>query len=184
MYIPEQLLLVLGLSMDGFAAAVCMGIAAGRHRKTVPITVLVSGCHVGMVVLGCLLGAGFRRWMEALYPWLAASLLLALGGNMLRTAGEEDTLPRQMAMGHMALLAFATSIDAFTVGVAFALMEVSALRAGWMVAAVMGALSLAGALLGSRVGARHRKRARQLGGVILCILGLKLLWGALGMLSF
>lgn len=182
MHIPEQLLLVLGLSMDGFAASVCMGIAHRGKKNILPIVALVSGFHVGMVLLGCWLGAGFRRWMEAFYPWLASALLLALGANMLRTAGEEGPLPREMALGGMALLAFATSLDALTVGVAFALMEVPPLRAGLMVTGVMGSLSLTGAALGSRVGARRRKRARQAGGVILCILGFRLLWGALGTL--
>lgn len=169
--------------MDGFAASVCMGIARREQRSIAPIAALVSGFHVGMVVLGCLLGLGFRRWMETFYPWVAAALLLALGGNMLRTAGEDDTVSGDTSLRRMALLAFATSLDAFTVGVAFALMEVSALRAGWMTGAVMGLLSVLGARFGSAVGRRHRKTARQAGGLILCILGLRLFWSAVTTLS-
>ena len=180
MYIPEQLLLVLGLSMDGFAAAVCMGMAAGREqrKKLLPIAALVSGFHVGMVLLGCLIGVGFRRWMGLIYPFAAGGLLLGLGVQMLRTAGEEDTVDRGLTLGRMTALSAATSLDALTVGVTFSLMEVPPLRAGWMTAAVMGALALAGAALGHRVGAGHRKRARQAGGLILCILGARMILGA------
>lgn len=182
MHIWEELLLVLGLSMDGFAVSVCMGMALGK-RGRYSIVAMVSGFHVAMVVLGCFLGLGFRRWMEEFYPWLAAALLLALGGNMLRTAGEEDALRAGLTPGGMAALALVTSLDAFTVGVAFSLMEVSALRAGAMTALVMGTLSLLGARFGGAVGKKYRKTARLAGGCILCILGLRLLWSALGTLS-
>ncbi len=178
----EELLLVLGLSMDGFAVSVCMGMALGK-RGRYSIVGMVSGFHVAMVVLGCFLGMGFRRWMEEFYPWAAAALLLALGGNMLRTAGEEDTFGSGLRRGAMAVLALATSLDAFTVGVAFSLMEVPALRAGILTGLVMGTLSLLGARFGGAVGKRHRKTARLAGGCVLCIMGLRLLWSALGTLS-
>ena len=187
MHILEQLLLVLGLSMDGFAASVCMGMAAeegirGRRDKY-RIVALVSGCHVGMVVFGCWLGAGFRRWMEEFYPWFAAALLLGLGANMLRTAGEERDCPRGLGIGTMVVLSLATSMDALTVGVAFSLMGVPALRAGCLTAGVMGTLSMAGAYFGGAVGQGHRKTARLAGGLVLCVLGLRLLMSALGTLA-
>ncbi len=181
MYIPEQLLLVLGLSMDGFAAAVCMGMAAGREQKKMicPITLLVSGFHVGMVLLGGILGAGVRRWMGLVYPFAAGGLLILLGLHMLRTAGEDAVIARGLTLGSMAALSAATSIDALTVGVTFALMEVPPLRAGAMTGFIMGSLALAGAAFGSHIGAGHRKRARQAGGLILCVLGLRMILGAL-----
>jgi len=181
LYIPEQLLLVFGLSMDGFAAAVCMGMAAGteRGKKLFPIVALVSGFHVGMVLLGHVIGAGFRQWMGLLYPFAAGGLLLALGIHMLLTAGEDAVLTRGLTPGSMVLLSAATSIDALTVGVSFALMGVSPLWAGSMTAAVMGALAFLGAAFGSGIGAAHRKRARRAGGLILCILGLRMILGAL-----
>lgn len=181
LYIPEQLLLVLGLSMDGFAAAVCMGMAAGGavRRRIYPIAALVSACHVGMVLLGCLIGAGFRRWMGLVYPWVGGGLLLLLGAQMLRTAGEDVSLEGELTLWRMTALSAATSIDALTVGVTFALMGVSPLRAGSMTALVMGTLALLGAALGRRVGAGHRKGARLAGGLILCILGLRMILGAL-----
>ena len=181
LYIPEQLLLVFGLSMDGFAAAVCMGMAAGgsRRKKICPIAALLSGFHVGMVLLGFVIGTGFCRRMGLIYPFAAGGLLLVLGIHMLRTAGEDIALTRGLTAGSMAALSAATSIDALTVGVSFALMGVSPLWAGGMTAVVMGALALLGAAFGSGIGAKHRKRARQTGGLILCILGLRMILGAL-----
>lgn len=173
--------------MDGFAASVCMGMAAGEgirgRRDKYLIVALVSGCHVGMVLFGCGLGVGFRRWMEEFYPWLAAALLLGLGANMLRTAGEERVCGQGIGIGAMVTLSLATSLDALTVGVAFSLMEVSALRAGCLTAVVMSTLSLLGAYFGSTVGQEHRKTARLAGGLILCVLGLRLLMSALGELA-
>ena len=82
-----------------------------------------------------------------------------------------------------AALSLATSLDAFTVGVAFSLMEVPVLRAGGLTLLVMGALSILGAWFGGSVGKRHRKTARLAGGLILCILGFRLFWSALGTLT-
>ncbi len=186
LHILEQVLLVLGLSMDGFAASVCMGMAAGegghKRRDKYRIVALVSGCHVGMVLLGRGLGEGLCHWLGVYYPWITAALLLGLGANMLRTAAEEENYDRGLDLSTMATLSLATSLDALTVGVAFAMMGVPALRVGGLTAAVMGGLSMAGACLGSSVGRRHRKTARVAGGLILCLLGLRLFMGALGTL--
>lgn len=180
----EELLLVLGLSMDGFAASVCMGIALGpESRGRYRIVALVSGCHAAMVVLGCWLGMGLQGWIGTAWPWVAAALLLALGANMLRTAGREENCKAGLTPGAMAALSLATSLDAFTVGVAFSLMEVPMLRAGGLTLLVMGALSILGAWFGGSVGKRHRKTARLAGGLILCILGFRLFWSALGTLT-
>lgn len=179
MVLSEQLLLVFGLSMDGFAAAVCMGMAAGeeRQKKIYPIAALVSAFHVGMVLLGCFMGVGLQHLMGDIYPWLAGGLLLVLGLHMLLTAGEDAVLTGGLTMGSMAALSAATSIDALTVGVSFSLMEVPPLRAGLMTAAVMGVLGLLGAAFGSSIGAAHRKGARLTGGFILCVLGLRMILG-------
>ena len=184
MHILEQLLLVLGLSMDGFAASVCMGMAAGP-RRIGPIVAIMSGFHVGMLLLGYAVGAGLPDSLTAMYPWAAGLLLAAMGARMLRQAREPEEAPRGgQTAGSIAALSLATSIDAMTVGVAFAMMEVPAVRAGAMVAVVMGTLSTVGASFGSRVGQNRRRAARTAGGAILCLLGLKMLLGAMGVISF
>ena len=180
----EQLLLILGLSMDGFAASVCMGMAADGKRIW-PIVAIMSGFHVGMLLAGYAIGAGLPDSLAAVYPWAAALLLAGMGVNMIREARRpEESCPRRKnTAGSIAALSLATSIDAMTVGVAFAVMEVPAFRAGGLVALVMGSLSTFGAAFGSRVGQNRRRAARTAGGAILCLLGLKLLLSALGVIS-
>ncbi|MCC8357181.1 MAG: manganese efflux pump [Oscillospiraceae bacterium] len=178
----EQLLLVLGLSMDGFAASVCMGVAAGR--KIGPVAGLISGFHVLMLLAGYALGAGCPEGIAHIYPWLAAALLTGMGLNMMRQAGAEEPQSAQGAALSMAALAMATSVDALTVGVAFAFLEVPAGQAGALVAADMGSLSLIGAAFGSHFGAAYRRAARLGGGLVLCLLGIKLVLSCLGVVSF
>ena len=168
--------------MDGFAASVCMGMAAGR--RIWPIVGLISGFHVLMFMTGYGLGAGLPDSFGAIYPWAAALLLTGMGVNMVRKAGEPEEDCGSTAPASMAVLALATSLDAMTVGVAFALMGAPALRAGALVALVMGSLALGGSAFGSRVGQHRRQAARTAGGVILCLLGLKLLLNALGVIRF
>ena len=183
MHILEQFLLVVGLAMDGFTASVCMGMAAGR--RIWPIVGLISGFHVGMLLAGYALGASLPDGLAAAYPWAAAALLIGMGLNMIRLAGEaESACSAGGTLASMAALALATSVDAMTVGAAFALMEVPPLTAGGLMGAVMLSLSLAGSLFGSRIGLVRRRAARTAGGAILCLLGLKLLLNALGVVSF
>lgn len=183
MHILEQLLLVLGLAMDGFAASVCMGMAAGR--RIWPIVCLISGFHVAMLLSGYGLGASLPDSLTAVYPWAAALLLMGMGANMIREAREPETEPcaKSQALG-MTALALATSLDAMTVGVAFALIGVSPWFAGGLMGAVMVTLSLIGSLFGSHIGRARRRAARTAGGVILCLLGVKLLLNAMGVISF
>ena len=184
MHILEEFLLVLGLSMDGFAASVCMGMAAGG-RRIGPIVAIMSGFHVGMLLLGYAIGVGLPDALAAMYPWAAGLLLAGMGTKMLMEARKPEEEPRAgQSAASIAALSLATSIDAMTVGVTFAVMAVPALRAGAMVAAVMGSLSTLGAALGGRVGRSRRRAARTAGGAILCLLGLKLLLGALGVIGF
>lgn len=172
MFVYEEILLILGLSMDGFAASVCLGIELGRRRAG-PVVLTITGFHVGMLLMGFLLGAGVRGVWEGVFPRVAAALLILLGLNMLRTARQEETV-KDGGWLSMAALAFATSIDAMTVGMALALMGASALRGACMTAVVMGILSLFGALFGIKVGEKHRMIARIAGGVVLIGLGLRM----------
>ncbi len=182
MHFLEQLLLVLGLSMDGFAASVCMGVAAGR--KIGAVTGLISGFHVLMLLVGYALGAGCPESIAHIYPWAAAVLLAGMGLNMMRQAGKEDPQCSSGAVLSTAALALATSVDALTVGVAFAFLEVPAWQAGALVAVVMGSLSLTGAAFGSHFGATCRRAARLGGGMVLCLLGIKLVLNCLGVINF
>ena len=175
----EELLLIFGLSMDGFAASVCLGMELGR-KKYPPIILSISGCHISLLLLGYALGAGVSGLLDGVFPWISGVILGLLGLNMLRSAGEEAPKPRGGGVLSIGALAFATSIDAMTVGVALALMEVPGWHAALYTALVMGTLSFIGAFLGGRLGAKYRFGARLSGGGILTLLGLKALLEALG----
>ncbi len=178
MLFREELLLILGLSMDGFAASVCLGAARDR-RGLAPVVLCVTGFHVGMLLAGWVLGAGVRGLCAAALPWAAGLILLFLGAEMLRTADREEAARPGGTPLSLAAPALATSVDALTVGAALALTEAAPLPAAGLTAAVMGALSLAGAALGGRVGQKHRRAARLAGGAILAALGFKTLLGAM-----
>lgn len=179
----EQLLLVLGLAMDGFAAAVCMGLSMKEHkgRRAFLAVTLVTGFHVLMFVLGHIFGEHCSRWLERLCIWLPGLLLTALGLNMLREAINKrrggDTVPGAMGPRELWALAFGTSIDAMTVGLSFAMLRVSLWPAVLLVLAVMGVLAVIGVSFGRVIGIRMRFGAEMAGGLILCALGLKNLWG-------
>lgn len=174
----EELALILGLSMDGFAASVCMGIELGR-RGLVRTVLFITGFHVAMLLAGYALGAGVRGVLAGVFPWIGGLILALLGANLLRTAGREEEKSAGGTLLSAAALAFATSVDAMTVGVALALSGAAACEAGMMTALVMGALSLLGAAFGGRIGRRFRRGARLAGGAILTLLGLRMLLGAI-----
>ena len=132
-----------------------------------------------MLLAGYALGASLPDSLAAAYPWVAAVILTAMGANMIRTAGEEECGGGR-DLASMAALSLATSVDAMTVGAAFALMGVRPALAGGLMGTVMVTLSLVGSLFGSRIGRARRRAARTAGGAILCLLGLKLLLNAMG----
>lgn len=181
MVLMEELMLVLGLSMDGFAASVCLGMELGR-KKYPPIILLISGCHVMMLLVGYALGMGLKELWTEIFPCITGGILTLLGLRMLRASGQEDGARTGGGILSIAALALATSVDAMTVGVAFALMGTPAWRAGLLTALVMGTLSVIGASLGGRFGKRRRFAARITGGAILLLLGLRSLLEALGLI--
>ena len=181
MGIIEQILLILGLSMDGFCASICMGMTAGRRRLS-SIVLLISGFHVTMLLTGMALGAALPDALQAAFPWAAGFLLCFMGVNMVRKASDPEASAADLSIASTAELTLATSLDAATVGVAFALMDVAPIRAAALTAVIMGTLSVTGATVGACVDHRRRCAARQVGGVILSFLGLRLLLTAAGVI--
>lgn len=170
----EQLLLIFGLAMDGFAASICMGLSVASRRQGIYAAAVVTAFHIALFAVGHTLGAAFAP-LAAAGPLVGAAILCALGGNMLRetlaAAGED--IPRGFDMRHAAALGFSTSVDAMTTGFSFALLSVPLGRPLLLVAAVMGSLSLFGVWAGRRLGARFRRGARLAGGGVLLALGVR-----------
>lgn len=171
--------LAVGLSMDAFAVAVCKGLAL--KKATVPHMALVGlwfgGFQALMPVVGYFAGVRFRDAIVSVDHWIAFGLLALIGGNMIRESfsGEDEEADASLSPGKMLPLAVATSIDALAVGVGFAFLDVNI----WLAAALIGVttflLSGAGVKAGALFGAKYKSRAELAGGVILIILGIKIL---------
>ena len=186
MGIAELFILAVGLSMDAFAVSVCKGLSI---QKLKPRHAVIVGAWFGafqalMPAIGWLLGSAFADMIEAVDHWIAFVLLALIGGNMIREAlgHEEEDADPSLAPIAMLLLAAATSIDALAVGVTFAFLRVAVVPAVTLIGVCTFAISAAGVKIGNVFGARYKSRAELLGGIVLVLIGLKILLDHLGFL--
>jgi putative Mn2+ efflux pump MntP len=186
--IISVILLGVGLAMDAFAVSVCKGLSVGEVKQKHLITAgLWFGLfQAGMPVIGYLIGDRLHGYIEQVDHWVAFILLASIGVNMLKEAfsgKEEKPADASFGVKTMLVMAVATSIDALVVGVALAMEEETNI---WLSAAVIGvitfALSAAGVKLGSVFGKKYEKKARIAGGIILILIGLKVLLEHLGVI--
>lgn len=184
----ELFIIAVGLSMDAFAVSVCKGLAVQKVslRHAAIAGLWFGGFQALMPLLGWLLGSRFQSAIERFDHWIAFVLLLILGINMLREAfGEEDECTNSsFAWRIMLTMALATSIDALAIGVTFAFLKVSILPAILLIGVTTFLLSALGVRLGNVFGQRYQKAAEILGGVILILMGFKILLEHLGILNF
>lgn len=184
----ELLILAVGLSMDAFAVSICKGLAIGKTKKK---HMIIAGLWFGgfqalMPALGYLLGSSFAGYIKSVDHWVAFILLAGIGGNMLREAfsGEEETADSSMGFKPMLLMAIATSIDALAIGVGFAFLPVRIVPSVFTIGVTTFLFSAAGVKIGSVFGMKYRRGAEITGGVILILLGIKILLEHLGILTF
>lgn len=184
----ELFILAVGLSMDAFAVSVCKGLSI---RTLLPRHAVIVGLWFGafqalMPAVGWLLGAAFADTIAAVDHWIAFVLLAIIGGNMIResTDRDEEECDPSLAPLAMLLLAVATSIDALAVGVTFAFLRVDILPAVTLIGVCTFLISAAGVKVGNVFGARYKSKAELFGGVVLVLIGLKILLEHLGLLPF
>jgi putative Mn2+ efflux pump MntP len=188
----ELIITAIGLAMDAFAVAICKGLSTCRVKiKHMVVTGLwFGGFQAAMPLLGYLLGKTFRQYIESVDHWIAFALLVLLGLNMLKEALSKDNecscTDASLAFSVMLTMAIATSIDALAVGITFALI---APTTGISVAVILigvitFALSFVGVVIGNKFGAKYKKRAELAGGIILCLMGLKILLEHLEIINF
>ncbi|MDO4271048.1 MAG: manganese efflux pump MntP family protein [Eubacteriales bacterium] len=183
----ELFILAVGLSMDAFAVSVCKGLSVRALR---PRHALITGAYFGgfqalMPLAGFLLGVRFQSLITSVDHWIAFVLLALIGLNMVRESREcgEDSLSDSFSFGTMLPLAVATSIDALAVGVTFAFLQVDIVPAVCFIGGTTFVLSCAGLLVGRVFGAKYKSRAELFGGVVLILMGLKILLEHLGVLG-
>ena len=192
----ELVVLAVGLSMDAFAVSICKGLALQRvsWKECCIAGLWFGGFQALMPLLGYLLGTQFEQFVTSVDHWIAFVLLGIIGGNMIREAlsKDEDKLDGSLAFKTMLLLAIATSIDALAVGITFALLPdvnlMFLLGGNWvdestaLIGSITFVFSAAGIRLGNVFGLRYKRKAEFAGGVILILLGTKILLEHLGVL--
>ena len=179
MELIELFLVALSLSMDAFAVSLCKGLSVGRPT---PGQCLTCGAWFGgfqalMPLIGFLLGVRFQGVISSVDHWVAFVLLGLIGANMVREAlgGDEERVDSSFGPRAMLPLAVATSIDALAVGVTFAFLRVEIAPAVALIGVTSLVLSAIGVKVGSVFGDRFQSKAELAGGVILILMGTKIL---------
>jgi putative Mn2+ efflux pump MntP len=180
MGIVELILIAIGLAMDAFAVSICKGLAMGKTKisNALIVGLWFGGFQALMPMIGYLLGAQFERYISSIDHWIAFVLLVAIGFNMIRESvskKEENYETASIGVKVMFVLAVATSIDALAVGVTFAFLRVNILLSVAVIGCITFVLSVIGIKVGSVVGRRFKSKAEFAGGVILILIGLKIL---------
>lgn len=164
--------------MDAFAVSVCKGLSV---QKVKPKHYLIVAAYFGgfqalMPLLGYLLGVRFEAMVANVDHWIAFVLLGLIGANMVREsrAGEEK-LDDSFTVSTMLLLAVATSIDALAIGVTFAFLGVNIVEAIILIGITTGIISGVGFKIGNVFGSRYKSKAEMAGGIVLILMGIKIL---------
>ena len=183
----ELFLIAVGLSMDAFAVSVCKGLAMPKctFKKAAIVGLWFGGFQALMPAIGYILGAQFQEAIASIDHWIAFVLLALIGGNMIHEAldNDEEEADASLDVKTMFLLAVATSIDALAIGITFAFLKVNIIPAVCFIGIVTFIISFAGLKIGNVFGARYKNKAEIVGGVILILLGLKILLEHLGFLE-
>lgn len=183
----ELFLIAVGLSMDAFAVSVCKGLAMPKctFKKAAIVGLWFGGFQALMPAIVYILGAQFQEAIASIDHWIAFVLLALIGGNMIHEAldNDEEEADASLDVKTMFLLAVATSIDALAIGITFAFLKVNIIPAVCFIGIVTFIISFAGVKIGNVFGARYKNKAEIVGGIILILLGLKILLEHLGFLG-
>lgn len=180
MSLIELFILAVGLSMDAFAVAVCKGLSMQRMNKkhALIIGLYFGGFQAGMPLIGYYLGYHFKEAITSVDHWIAFILLVLIGANMVKESFcrcDEEELDPSVDFKTMAVLAVATSIDALAVGVTLAFLSVHIVPAVSFIGIITFLLSVAGVKAGNLFGMKYKSKAEFAGGVILIVMGTKIL---------
>lgn len=175
----EIILVGIGLSMDAFAVSICKGLSMKKLKWK---NAVIVGAYFGlfqaiMPLSGYLLGTTFSDLVISIDHWIAFILLTTIGGKMLKEAysnNEEDENDK-LDFKTMLVLAIATSIDALAVGITFAFFEINIIKAISIIGFLTFTISAIGVIIGNKFGHKFQGKAEIVGGVILILIGLKIL---------
>jgi putative Mn2+ efflux pump MntP len=187
----ELLLMGIGLAMDAFAVSICKGLAMRKVNKkqAVVIGLFFGGFQALMPFIGWVLGSQFENYITSIDHWIAFILLGFIGGKMMIEAlkpEEEETIEKMdqpLDLKEMFILAIATSIDALAVGITFAFLDYPIVEAITIIGVVTFIISIGGVYVGNFFGNKYKNKAEFAGGLILVLLGLRILLAHLGVLG-
>ncbi len=184
MKIWELFCIAVGLAMDAFAVSVCKGLSVPKIKPkyTLVVGLYFGGFQAAMPLIGFFLAAQFSAWICGIGHWIAFGLLVIIGANMIRESRKEDDDAKgdSFAFRSMFPLAIATSIDALAVGVSFASLQVEIFPAVGLIGGITFLVSAAGLYIGNIFGTKFKSKAEVFGGVVLILIGLKILLEHLG----
>ena len=179
-------IIAVGLSMDAFAVSICKGLAMQKIslKKAGIVGLWFGGFQALMPLIGYLLGSQFEQYITAIDHWIAFVLLALIGASMIKEAlsKEEECANDSLDCKTMFLLAVATSIDALAIGVTFAFLQVAIVPAVSFIGIITFLLSALGVKVGNVFGVKYKSKAELAGGIILIVMGIKILLEHLGIL--
>lgn len=184
----EMFAIAVGLSMDAFAVSICKGLSM---KKMSWKNALIAGLYFGgfqalMPLLGYILGSQFESFITNIDHWIAFGLLVFIGGNMIRESRSKcdccETEDDSFAFKAMITLAIATSIDALAVGITFAFLKVNIITAISFIGIITFIFGVIGVKIGNVFGTKFKSKAELAGGIVLILIGTKILIEHLGIL--
>lgn len=182
----EILLIAIGLAMDAFAVSVCKGLSMKKMswKKAIIVGLYFGTFQALMPVIGYLLGTSFESLVTKIDHWVAFVLLVFIGLNMLKEAFSNDSenCNENVDFKTMIVLAIATSIDALAVGITFAFLNVNLPLATLIIGIATFAVCIIGVKIGNKFGDKYERKAEVVGGLILILMGTKILLEHLGII--
>lgn len=186
----DLLLIAVGVSMDAFAVSLCKGLGMKKvnYRQAFIISLFFGGFQALMPLLGWLLGRQFEQYITNFDHWIAFILLAFIGGKMIREAFQDNPECESCGIAfldykELLVLSVATSIDALAVGITLAFLNVPIISTVGVIGLTTLVLCFIGVVIGNRFGLKFKKKAEIAGGVVLILIGAKILLGHLGILS-
>ncbi|MGN1304867.1 MAG: manganese efflux pump MntP family protein [Oscillospiraceae bacterium] len=188
----ELFLIGVGLSMDAFAVSVCKGLnmrGKVNFKHAGIIALFFGGFQALMPLIGYFLGIGFEKYITKIDHWIAFVLLGFIGGKMVIEAikewnAEDKQEEDRLEIKELLVLAVATSIDALAVGITFAFLSVNIWSAISIIGVTTFILSMIGVVIGNKFGSKYKSKAELVGGLILVLMGAKILLEHLGIINF
>ena len=187
----ELLLIGIGLSMDAFAVAMCKGLNMRKinYKHATIIALFFGGFQALMPLVGWALGKQFESYITSIDHWIAFVLLAFIGGNMIRESMNDSDDDKKenlekLDIKELFMLAIATSIDALAVGITFAFLQVNIIEAIGIIGITTFILSVLAVIIGNKFGNKYGKKAELFGGIVLVLIGVKILLEHLGIIMF